>query len=429
MIGIQMIDTPRYLTASRLKHLWQSLAADTRGNVSLMTSVAALPFLVVAGMAMDFSRSHNYDLDMQAALDSAALAAAAAYDKTDSEREQLAKDMFAANFTDVNNPPIPSVAISADEVTVSASYNVDTSLMKLSGLNQVQVNSTSTAISGANAGPCILTLDPTEKESIMLNSDSEIVADGCLVQVNSSDDEALRGNSDGDLTAEKICVHGDWVNDGSSQFDPEPSHCSPIADPLASLPVPDEADDPCDETDFKVESDTTLNPGVYCDKFEINGDVDVIFNPGIYVIRDGEFILNSGATATGSNVMFYLTGGNNTRFNFNSDSHVEFHGRVAGDHAGIVFFQARDSDADFSILNSDSSSIIEGVIYLSNTPLHLNSYGNISDSSPWSAIVVKTLEVNSHSTLHINVNYELSTVPVPFGIGGDPSQQIVRLKE
>ena len=96
-----------------------------------------------------------------------------------------------------------------------------------------------------------------------------------------------------------------------------------------------------------------------------------------------------------------------------------------GDHAGVVFFQARDADADFSILNSDSSSIIEGVIYLPNSPLHLNSYGNISDNSPWSAIVVKTLEVNSHSTLHINTDYESSSVPVPFGIGGDPTKQIV----
>ena len=388
-----------------------------------------IPLVVLAGMAVDYSRSHSQEARLQIALDTAALAAASAYDKTESEREQLAIDMFTANFSEVDNPPTPSVAFSDDEVTVTAHYDVDTAFMHVSGTTHVNVGASSTAVAGSVAGPCIMTLEPSEKESILLNSSSEINADGCLIQVNSSDPEALVANSHGEINAEKICVDGGWDTNSGSRFTPEPEQCAPLADPLAGLPVPDEADDGCDWTDRTVTGTVTLQPGVYCEKLELDSGSRVTFEPGIYVMRDGEFIINSGSRATGNNLMIYMTGDNNPRFNFNSGSQVEFTGLETGPFAGMVIYQDRTADADFSILNSNSSSVFEGVIYLPNSALHLNSSGEISGDSAWTAVITKTLELNSNSTLAINTDYSSSSVPVPYGVGADEDQQIVRLKE
>ena len=95
----------------------------------------------------------------------------------------------------------------------------------------------------------------------------------------------------------------------------------------------------------------------------------------------------------------------------------------------MLIYQERNSDADYSILNSNSSSTFEGVIYLPNSALHLNSSGEISGDSNWTAVISRTLELNSSSTLAINTDYAASSVPAPIGIGGDPSQQSVRLKD
>jgi hypothetical protein len=122
--------------------------------------------------------------------------------------------------------------------------------------------------------------------------------------------------------------------------------------------------------------------------------------------------------------MFYLTGTNNPRFNVNSGSTIKFTAPTTGTYAGILFFQARNATADFSILNSDSNSIVEGAIYLKNTRLHLNSYGATSPNTNWTMYIVRGIEVNSHSNLDINFRIETSSVPLPAGLS---SNNVVRL--
>ncbi len=416
------------LGLQKLTNWFDVYVADARGNVAIMFAVAAIPILMVAGVAVDFSRALNLRTQLQAATDSAALAGASMEDASNGQRIQIAKDILSENLSGQNVSPISTVTIDDGEITVDATTELDNSFMRIAGIYTSDVSASATAVFASNVGPCVLTLAPSGNYTMLLNSNSMIDAPDCHVQVNSSDDEALKVNSNSDITAKSICVDGGWLSTGSSQLTPSPTQCAPVDDPLANLPVPDEADDPCNWTDHYVEGTVTLQPGVYCGGLELSANANVTFAEGIYVIRDAELIISTNSTATGSGVMFYLTGSNNSRFNINSNSHIEFSAPTSGTYAGIVFFQARDAISNFSILNSDSSSIVEGVIYLPNSELRLNSNGHISDSSPWTAIIVKTLMLASNSTLHINMDYESSSVPVPAGIGGDGERQLVRLK-
>lgn len=403
---------------------------SARGNIIISFSLALIPFIAAAGVAIDYGRGVYLQTHLQNSTDAAALAAASLKGRSDSQRTAMAATVFSANFPLIQQRPTLRVKIKQDEVTVRATADIANTFMKALGRAKTSIGALSTAVFGASAGPCVLTLNRTSKESLMLNSKSRIVSPTCRVQVNSRHREALFANSRSHISAESICVKGRWQTNSGSSFAPRPDTCPQVADPLAHLPKPPQANGSCDWRDVKVTGHTTLQPGVYCKKLELDSGARVTFEPGIYVMRDGEFIVNSGARAKGQDMMMYLEGSNNARFNINSDSHIAFSGRTSGPYAGLVFFQERGSRADHSILNSDSSSIIEGVIYLPSTSLHLNSKGVISKASPWTGIIVDKLELNSDSIMTINTDYAASSVPPPAGIGpGDGRSSAVWLKE
>lgn len=405
------------------------MLSDARGNIVMSFAFALIPFIGAAGLALDYGRGVKMRTALQSSTDAAALAGASVRGGSKTQRSDMAVKVFYANLPARSPKPKLTIQVLDTEVTVKAALNLKNAFMSALGKPHTAIGTQATATFGAASGPCVLTLNKRSKEALMLNSDSKIVAPNCQVQVNSTSREALFANSKSKIDAESICVKGDWETNGGSRFFPQPENCPPTDDPLANLPKPPEANGSCDWTDRTVKGRTTLHPGVYCKKLELDSGAKVTFTPGIYVMRGGEFIVNSGSRAIGNDMMMYFEGGNNTRFNINSDSHIEFRGRTSGPYAGLVFFQERGSRADYSILNSDSSSIIEGVIYLPSTPLHLNSRGRISSASPWTAIIVDRLELNSDSIMNINTDYASSSVPVPAGIGpGDGTGGAVALK-
>lgn len=386
---------------------------DSRGNVAIMTALAIVPLLAAAGAAIDYASAQRGHGKMQVAVDSAALAAVTV---APDRRHDVANQTYRRNLVQdsiLRCAPNPTVTSVDRDVTVTARCEVSTSLMAVFGVSTVTLDASATATRPRDRGACLIALHSNDKEAVMINSDSAIVAPDCRLQINSSDSEALRGNSNGDITSQSTCLTGGYVRDNSSNFTPTPQSCAAVPDPLAALPVPSQATSPCNFNDLTVVGARTLNPGVYCGKTELNSGAVVTFNPGIYVIRNGEFVVNSGSRMRGDGVMLYLTGSNNARFNFNSGSHVQLKAPRTGTYAGIAIFQQRNSSADFSILNSDSTSSIEGVIYLPSTPLHLNSYGELSPNTPWTMVISSKLEVNSWSVLRLNADYDDSDVPVP----------------
>jgi hypothetical protein len=384
--------------------------------------------VLCAGAAVDYLHRLKDITELQTAVDAAALSAAA-HQGDEKTRRAAGLSAFMANYPHEDCVTEPEITLGANrDATVTASCNVPTAFLSLAGYDAMSVSVMAKAMRRAPFAACVLVLDPDSKETLYINSDSSIQAPDCVVHVNSTDPESLRGNSSGDIVSKKTCLAGGHAADKSSTFMPKPVACPALADPLASLPEPAAASGSCDHTDLVIKKSTTVDPGVYCKKTEVQNGVTVTFKPGIYIFRDGEFVVNSGATVlANSGVMFYHTGSNNARLNVNSGSHVEIKAPSSGPQAGIAVFQEHDSTADHSILNSDSSSRIEGVIYFPNTPLHLNSAGKLAKSAPWTIVIVKELLLNSHSVMHVKADFESSTVPRPEALGGATSSAVVRL--
>jgi hypothetical protein len=408
-----------------------SFVRNVAAAAGINFALAAIPVLGMVGMGVDYMYGIDQRTKLQSAVDSAALAAASAWwAQSLDERKVVAEKFLLANYPETGaklaSALAKTITFGSDWVQVDGDLSVKTTLLGLIGHDKLAIGATATAKPLAKSPPCILTLENSDT-GLLLNSDSAIAAN-CGVHVNSKNSEGIFLNSDSSVTSKTTCVTGNYRTNSASWFDPPAvAGCPKLDDPLAYLAPPPEASAGCKYTDKTVEGKQTLSPGVYCKKLELNSGADVTFLPGVYVIRDGEFIVNSGSKATGDDVLFYLEGTNNPRFNFNSASYVNFVGRRSGTYAGIVIFQARGSTADYSIINSHSSSTIEGVIYLPDSELMLNSNGTFNAASPFLSIITRKLTLNSLSTIAINNDPDKATIPIPSALTGVGAAQQVRL--
>lgn len=399
----------------------RTFLACRHGSASIVAAIAIVPVLVMAGVLIDYSRAHRTQASLQVAADAAALAGAIHKSLPEAERRKAAELAFAANFDEPNLKSAATITFAAKRTKVVASALVPATISKIFHPADLEVGAIAEAETSDGDPMCILTMETDEKEALFLNSHSGIKAPDCTVRVNSKNKEALRGNSDVELVSKSTCVTGNYTGTSGTYFSPKPeTGCPVFPDPLAWLPAPPSATAGCTYNDTVVQNGETRTfaPGVYCTKLEINSSGKAIFQAGVHVIRNTEFKLNSFSEASGDGVMFYLQG-EKGRLNFNSDSTVNFSAPTSGTYAGILFFQARDAVSDYHIFNSRGTGKLEGVIYFPNGDLHINSKSTVGVNSPWWALVVRKLVLNSESYLHVGVDYTKSSVPRPKGLTGD----------
>jgi Flp pilus assembly protein TadG len=113
---------------------------DDRAAVGLLFGISAVPFMLAAGVAIDYSRAIDLKTEMQAALDAGALAAAASRSMSDGERITLAKTSFSANFRNrFGVKPVPIVTLADGTIQATATAALPTTFMKLAGISKMDV--------------------------------------------------------------------------------------------------------------------------------------------------------------------------------------------------------------------------------------------------------------------------------------------------
>ncbi|MCB1457792.1 MAG: TadE/TadG family protein [Nitratireductor sp.] len=108
------------------------------GNFAITFALVLTPIMLCAGAAVDYSRISDTRTRMQDAADTAALTAAIERNKSKSERKQIARDMFDANYngTDIRKF---SVDFDSDQVTVRVKTTLNMSLMRIAGYKNIDV--------------------------------------------------------------------------------------------------------------------------------------------------------------------------------------------------------------------------------------------------------------------------------------------------
>ena len=246
-------------------------------------------------------------------------------------------------------------------------------------------------------------------------SGASVNANGCGIAVNSS----YSVNPNNGLQVESSTVSASVIDviapayKTASTVSPSPTIITtPVADPLASLPVPTinactthaSLGQGCPTCMTSPPANATLTPGTYCGGISVaNSANNVTFSPGIYVINGGGLSLNRpGLTANG--VMFYLTGTSSTYASLYIGN--SFTGTLSaptsGTYQGILFFGDRSIVSNFgngAQITNGVSVNMSGTLYFPTTNVGFTS----GASNPnYMAIVANTMTFTSGASIHCN---------------------------
>ena len=131
-------DQPSLLSPTR------AFRTDRRGNVAILFALSLVPLLLFVGASIDYTRAAAERTALQAAVDSAGLALALLPPATPLATLQAKGQVyFAANYQgDPATIPTLAVSVNGQQLTVSVQKPVDTSLMKIAGINSTVVGAT-----------------------------------------------------------------------------------------------------------------------------------------------------------------------------------------------------------------------------------------------------------------------------------------------
>lgn len=370
------------------------------GHVAVTFALLGIPLALAGTLALDSYAAQGEHSKLQAALDSAVLAAVSNGTLTTSaDRESYARDRFASNYA------YPANLTFADDgmvVTMTAHSEYSTMLGGMINKQTLDIQAESAGTLSQGRTVCVLGL-AEEGESVVSFADSAYFqAHNCSVQVNSSDDHALVTTSTNIPRAESFCVNGG----ASGNFEPlVNSQCEVVADPYANVTAPepgecrdttqftyiesgvptdhpqedpnwfgrlqtavgDDDDDDVlaintidinalgnlaidyltyepvaatsmasDLTGIVITDNTTLEPGTYCEKLIIDG-YNVDFPAGDYHFIKGARFLN-GSEVRADNVTIILEGAHTS---LEIDTGAELHIKAPADGAlsGIAIIQ------------------------------------------------------------------------------------------
>ncbi|MGI9352685.1 MAG: TadE/TadG family type IV pilus assembly protein [Rhizobiaceae bacterium] len=397
----------------------------------MSVGILALPLIMSAGVAVDYTMVYNKRSSLQQAIDAAALATSkeqAGSNLSDADVDEVAETYVYSNLgitaaSEIAKNLTIETKISDDQtqVTINASLIWSPMLIQHLTNNVLPLKVTTTAARAGEENVCVIALNNTKSDTLSVTRASSITANNCAIYSNSAHSRSIS-------TDMKSQINGSSVYSSGGYSGPEASYkTKPVVDaPAIPDPLIDRAEPvsgTCVKKNYFVTSgNITLQPGTYCGGIDIGGKANVTFMSGIYIIKDGPFYLCSNATMTGQNVGFFFEG-NKSFFEFCASTQVNLSAPKTGPMAGILFFEQRSATTGrlFAISSKDAEKF-EGTVYLPKGKLLVEKGSRLGQASNWTAIIANEVVVDSGPMLEINSNYGASDIPVPEGIEGKDGQ-------
>lgn len=430
-----------------MRALPRSLRTQSRSRRGAVLLGAVIFFLLVValvGVALDTAFVRKTNQELQAAADSAALAATEILE-SDTEAtqysvvRQAAVDCAVANEADRTGVQIlHNYANAADgDVVVGVwdqtdrSFTPDTATPNavrvtarrtadapggplsllfggLFGTSLSEVSRSAIATRGNSGGPAVvLVLDPAVAKAFDMRGNSIMVAYSGAIQVNSNHPtEALYLN--GKPEEPRVRTNAVKVTGVSSYptgaIDPDPIDGSPVVpDPLAGLPYPDPATMP---NRGGILAAGSYDPGYYPDGIDFNGGVADLA-PGIYYIGAPVGVnLHGSALLRGEGVMLFLA--LDAPFVISGiDAGMDVSAPSSGTYEGLTIFAHRDSDLVFDISGTGLFDLV-GTMYMAGG--HLEMDGTVDRKI--GRIIVNSLQFRGNGVYEITGEGPPDTVPL-----------------
>jgi hypothetical protein len=391
-----------------------SFLQDQSGASIVLFAVVAFVILSVTALAITAGDAYSVRAKAQNALDAAVLAGAgASADATDAERIAIAERVYASNKSDrdgttveisVSSMPAASFSVSETMVHGDVTFPMKSAFLGVFGEESLTIHVSSAAHKSLGSPVCLLGLDPTEEQTIMLNGNATVELDACAAMANSSSGSGIRQVGGSQLSAEAIGVTGGV---SGSNFSPKPlTGANPIPDPFASLPEPTPG--PCETPPPFRQNTITLGPGhkTYCGGLDIKPNSVVKLLPGEYIMKDGPLIIQSGSVVTGDQVMIAFLGEGATMYIF-SDASLTLTSPTEGPYKNIQFFgdrnvYGRTQESLWMTVIGGSRLSYDGVLYAPSHNVWWTGGAVVEANSPNYTAIAKKLWFEGNAQVRIS---------------------------
>lgn len=403
---------------SYIKNTVSEYLQKTRAAVAPMAALAFPVIIGVAGLGVDASVWMAKKQDLQMAADAAVIAAGweLATETGDYMDYAAYKEAVANGYNpDANGSLVLEILEENDDgtylvgVTVSEDSNamfsrfVSTDVKRISAYAEAEVD-------GVDGNFCFLSLDDTADDAFTSFGSVELSAPNCGIAVNSKSDEAFTLSGNVDVLVNNVRISGYYdVSGGAADFEygSLKTNKAPVDDPYEALEVPSHAECPNNAKTLKVNSDTTLEPGLYCGGISISGQNDIVFEAGTYIIYGGSLKITGGGTLTAEGVTFILTGedGDYAQVDISGDREIfiEAPTNEFDDFTGIAFFQDREAPVGNNLQNKitgTSEIIMEGVAYFPSQGLWYGGNAGFQGGNvPCTILIARTITIAGNPTI------------------------------
>ena len=406
------------------------LAYDRAGNIAVIFALIAPLLLASVGAGVDYARYHSLKAEIQEVADAAALAGARQYlikKSGDKVPDAVARGMVESGMTNLGILSQTTYSAVGDDqastVSVLVSHAMRPSFLVSVFKNPIYIEVTSMAQASGGTNICAISLDSSSRESILMTGAAKLTGTGCAVFANSNNATAIGSYNSAKMANAFTCSSGGYGGT-SVNYDPLPlTDCPVREDPLAGRTPPTIG--PCDHSNFSVKDYVgMLQSGVYCGGLTIMGSSQVQFAPGIYIIKDGDMEVLGTSSIIGENIGFYFIGNGADLFLYDQVD-VQISGPVSGVMAGILIWQEPSGKTAkvFEVASNNVKKLV-GTIYIPNGKFLARANAPVAQSSAYTAIIAKKIELLSGVNLVLNTNYDQTPVPVPSGIGGASSSSV-----
>lgn len=369
----------------------------------MMLTAIAMPALIGgAGMAVDTAQWYLWKRELQHSVDQAAIGGAWALTNPASENKYRTRALqeFSANLDitqHLASQPEVSLASFGDGdnnsvvVVATASKRLPFSGFLLKSPAVVRARAQASFAEGKNYHACLIATTDTGT-GVDIGGNATVNAE-CGIAALSCDEGAVQIDGSATVKTDSIATCGTADVPEDNQ-DVVAEGVRGLKDPYAGLipptnPTPQNYS--CKSTGGKHKTNVaTLNAGTYSGGITVK--CSTVFNPGIYVIDGGVLDLSANYNVTGTNVMFVLKNGATIKFGGEgNDNSISLTPMQAGDflgsayqsnadrYAGILVFEDPNNNPQQThTLTGNSSSLIEGVIYLPDGELKVLGTANVA---------------------------------------------------
>jgi Flp pilus assembly protein TadG len=403
----------------RVRRLLKSFLGNMRGSVSPLFGLAAIPMLAVVGVALDYNRYVDAEVNLQAIADAAALAGAAKVGTAESQKLVSQTYLAASEMNVLGLSYSSDVTTPTRQVQVTLSGHLDGTFLPVAinlgapGSDAVSNggNIDFTVVARANylatsgGKVCMLTLNASAQNAMYFSGNGNITATNCGFQSNSNHaTQSLHLQGSAVATADFFKSVGGWdiTGNAASFSTPPESNAAVFTDPFLLNPTCPSAagSDVTASARTEAAADAAqLTASVYRNITVRNGRY-ASFSPGIHYIKGS--IDMTGGKLKGNGVTLVMCGPS-ARINMNGGD-LALTAPTTGTYAGFAIIGNSTATTRHE-LQGGAATFIRGIMYTPKAGVRISGNSDFNTNSSYFPLIADNVTLTGSGTVNIGVDY------------------------